>query len=188
MTRLSKATKKRVKAGTSKVSAADRKLAFVEAYMSNGMNASKAAIAAGYTASGAGQQGHRMLKDPQIMSMIDIRRTEVFANLELSTEKTLREVGRLSFSDPRRLMHEDGRIKLPHELDDDTAAAIASFKVTIDGGIEYKFWDKNSALEKAAKVQGIYLKDNAQKTDGLRDLLGLLGGKVLGVTADPDDE
>lgn len=188
MTTKAKNPKKRVKAGTSKVSAADKRKAFVESYFANGGNASQAAISAGYSARSAGTTGAKMLKDPRISAEVGKRRTEIIADLELSTEKTLREVGRLSFSDVRRVMHPNGTIKLPHELDEDTAAAVASFKVTIDGGIEYKFWDKNSALEKAAKVQGIYLKDNAQKTDGLRDLLGMLGGKVMGVTADPDDE
>ena len=35
------------------------------------------------------------------------------------------EVTRLATADARRLMHPNGKMKLPHELDDDTAAAIA---------------------------------------------------------------
>ena len=53
----------------------------------------------------------------------------------------------------------------PSREDADTAAAVASYEVDKDGVIKYKFWDKNSALEKAAKVQGLYEKDNDQKKD-----------------------
>lgn len=69
----------------------------------------------------------------------------------------------MAFCDPRKLVGEDGRMKQLHELDDDTAAAIASVEVDNDGNIKYKFWDKNSAIDKAAKVQGLYEKDNDQK-------------------------
>lgn len=183
-----KPAKKRVKAGTSKMSAADRRKAFVEAFLSNGGNATQAALQAGYSAGGAAKQGYRMSKDPAILSELDKRRTEIVANLELSTEKTLREVGRLAYCDPRRIMHEDGRVKMLHELDDDTAAAVASFEVSADGTIKYKFWDKNSALEKSSKVQGLYEKDNKQKTDPLRDLLGALSGNVVGVVKQTETE
>lgn len=159
--------KKRVKAGTSKASAADRKIAFIEAYLSNGGNATDAALQAGYSASGAAKQGYRMSKDPVILSELDKRRTEVCANLGMNTERTIKEVARLAFSDPRKITNGDGSFKRLHELDDDTAASVASCKIDKDGVIEYKFWDKNSALEKAAKVQGLYEKDNSQKTDSI---------------------
>ena len=55
--------------------------------------------------------------------------------------------------------------RLNEGMDADTAAAVASYEVDKDGVIKYKFWDKNSALEKAAKVQGLYEKDNDQKKD-----------------------
>ena len=83
----------------------------------------------------------------------------------MNTEQTIREVARLAFSDPRNIVNLDGSIKRLHELDADTAAAVASYEVDKDGVIKYKFWDKNSALEKAAKVQGLYEKDNDQKKD-----------------------
>lgn len=165
---------KRVKAGTSKDSADEKRKAFIEAFLSNGENATQAAIAAGYSAKTAGRAGNRLVKDVRVRTELDKRRTEIVANLELNTEKTLREVGRLSFSDPRKLMNEDGTIKMPHQLDADTAAAVASFKWTVDGGIEYKFWDKNSALEKAVKVQGLYQKDNEQQKPELVGIVRLV--------------
>jgi phage terminase small subunit len=175
---------KRVKAGTSKASAADKRAAFVEAYFANGGNASQAAVTAGYSAPTCGVTGAKMLKDPRVAAEISKRRTEVCANLGLNTERTLRELGRLAFSDPRNIMHSDGRIKMPHELDADTAAAIASFEVSFDGSIKYKFWDKNSALEKAAKVQGLYEKDNKQRNpleELSREVLQGIRERLIGI-------
>lgn len=187
MSKAKQPAKPRVKAGTSKLSAEDRKAAFVEAYLSNGMNATQAALAAGYSASGAPKQGYRMSKDPSILSILEKRRQQLASEQGLNTDRLVREIGRLAFADPRKIMHPDGRIKLPHELDDDTAAAIASFKVDIDGNIEYKFWDKNSAQERASKIHGLFERDNKQKNP-LGDFFESLSGAVMGVAKVSDDD
>ncbi len=133
------------------------------------------------------------------MSMIETRRAELFerreiervrstVSLELNTERLIKEISRVAFSDVRNIMHEDGRIKMPHELDDDTAAAIASFEIGSDSSIKYKFWDKNSSLERSSKIVGAFERDNKQQADPLRDLIATLNGKVLGTTGgDADD-
>lgn len=185
--------KAKVKAGTSKRAAADKKVLFVEAYLSNGGNATQAALEAGYSQGGASKQGYRMSKDPEIVSMLDIRRKSLLetmdrhrieraVDIELNTERLIREVARIAFSDARNIYHPDGKMKRLDELDDVTAAAVASYEVSPDGTIKYKFWDKNSAQERAAKIIGAFEKDNHQKTDPLADLLGKLSGKVLGVS------
>ncbi len=99
---------------------------------------------------------------------------------ELEASEIIREIRRVAVSDIGGIMHEDGRVKLPHELDPATRAAVASFKIDEYGRIEYKFWDKNAALEKAAKIKGLYELDNKQKSDPLVDLLASLSGNVLG--------
>ena len=175
---------KRVKAGTSKGSATEKRLMFVEAFITNGENTTQAAVAAGFSAKTAYQAGSRLLKDVRVSEEINRRRTAIIASLELNTERTLKEVSRLAFSDPRKITNEDGSFKRLHELDDDTAASVASCKIDKDGVIEYKFWDKNSALEKAAKVQGLYEKDNKQRTpleDLSRDVLQEIRERLIGL-------
>ena len=169
----------RVKAGTSKASAADKRKLFVEAYLSNNGNATQAAISAGYSPHSAERQGIRLTRDVRVSSELDKRRTEVVAAAELNTEQTLREVRRLAFSDPRNIVNEDGSIKRLNELDADTAAAVSSYEVDKDGVIKYKFWDKNSALEKAAKVQGLYEKDNNQQVSPVTNVTNV---KVTGLS------
>lgn len=172
---------KRVKAGTSKLSADEKREAFVEAFLRNGGNATQASIEAGYSAKSARQAGARMLSNVAVATILRKRSAELVASLELSTERSLRETARIAFSDPRKIMHADGRIKMPHELDEETAAAIASFEVSFDGTIKYKFWPKTTALDQAHKIQGHYEKDNKQKADPLAALLDSLAGNVVGV-------
>lgn len=106
----------------------------------------------------------------------------------ITKTRILDEIARVALSDIRNITKPDGSLKLPHELDPATAAAVASFEIDQYGGIKYKFWDKNSALEKAAKHIGLYAEDNKQKVDPLRELLGNLSGKVIGVGVEEDDD
>ena len=98
----------------------------------------------------------------------------------LEAARVLDEIAKLAHSDVSGIMHPDGRVKLPHELDAATRAAVASFEIDASGRIKYRFWDKNAALEKAAKHLGLYEKDNEQQATPIRDMLASLGGKVVG--------
>lgn len=159
----------KVKAGTS--AASERKALFIAAYLDNGGNATQAAISAGYSAKTADQQGSRLLKDVKIKAAIKLKAVAVLEKFDLSIDRTLKEIARVAYSDPRRFYRADGSIKAMHELDDDTAATIASVEVDIlrqDGAavgetVKIKQWDKNAALEKAMKYHGLYEKDNSQR-------------------------
>ncbi len=109
----------------------------------------------------------------------------------LNAAEILREVRRIALSDIGELMHADGRVKLPNELDPATRATIKKFKIDELGRIEYDFWDKNNALEKAMRHLGQYEKDHTQATVGLAALRDALVGAVVGPdprAALPDDD
>lgn len=181
--------KKRVKAGTSKVSAAQRRALFVEAYIANGGNATQAAITAGYSRKTARQQGARLLTDVDISTYVEKRRAAVLAAAEEKTGLTvsgvLKELRRIVHSDPRRLMNGENNLKNIADLDDDDAAAVASIEITEDfsgrgearelSGYtkKVKLWDKNSAIEKAMKHLGLFERDNEQKPAPLVHLPGV---------------
>lgn len=169
--------KPKKKAGTSKDAAEQRKHKFVEAYISNGGNGKRAAIAAGFAEKAAAQQASRLLTDANLLLTIQERQQKLAVKLELTTERTLREVARLAYFDPRKLLDNTGRPKALQDLDDDTAAAIAGLEVVdkyeADPGsdekklstvIKYKLADKNAALDKAMKHLGLFKEDNKQKT------------------------
>lgn len=164
---------------------ADRKLshkqqAFIAEYLKD-KNATQAAIRAGYSKKTADAIGKENLRKPPIHDAIESALNKVNQDAGLEATKLRREIARLAFSDPRGILHADGRIKMPHELDDDTAAAIASFEVDKDGAIKYKFWDKNSAQERASKILGIFEKDNEQKNSDAAAFLLSINNRIVGV-------
>lgn len=166
--------KKRVKAGTSKAAAADRRARFVEAYIANGGNATEAAKTAGFSPKTSASQARRLLKDVRVASAVKRRRVEAGSKYELTTERVLKECARIVYADPRKLFGPDGNpIPIP-KLDDDAAAAVAGFEHVeefsgrgksreLSGYTKkLKLWDKNSAIDKAMKHLGLFEKDNAQ--------------------------
>ncbi len=108
----------------------------------------------------------------------------------LKAEEVLRQLSMLISSDIADICHPDGRVKMPHELDARTRAAVKSFKITKDG-IEYTFWDKNSAVDKGMKHLGLFKEDNKQKGGEAAEFLARLQNATLGVAkpgAEGDDE
>ena len=97
----------------------------------------------------------------------------------LKAADILTETRRIAMSSVAAFFREDGKLKLPHELDPATRAAVASFEIDAKGTIKYRFWDKNAALDKAAKHLGLFAKDNDQQNAPLRDILASLGGRVI---------
>lgn len=100
---------------------------------------------------------------------------------EVTVERVIREIARIGFFDIRKLVNSDGTPKPLHDLDDDTAAAIAGLEVARVGNdqvgvgevLKFKIADKNSALEKLCKHLQIY-------TDKME--LSGPGGIPLGLT------
>ena len=173
----------KIKKSSQKESAESRRKLFIEALLSNGENISKAALAAGFSPKSAAQQGSRLFKHVEVQQALNNRRTEVLEKCQLTTEAVTREIARLSFFDARKMFAADGRPLSITELDDDTAACIVGLDVLeeYEGSGEdrhlighvkkYKIADKNSALDKAVKILGLYQKDNEQKTDPFTTML-----------------
>lgn len=133
------------------------------------------------------ENASRVMSDAKVSARVKAMQAEAAANAGLQASEVLRQVQMLVTSDIVGICKEDGTVKLPHELDERTRAAVKSFKITKDG-IEYQFWDKNSALDKAMKHLGLFEKDNGQKTSPVAEVLKSLGGRVLGPVAGEDDE
>ena len=170
--------KKSARPGNSKASAEARRLKFVKHYISNGNNGVQAAISAGYSPKGAAVTASRLLTLPNISQALEQERERAAAATGLTVERTLRELARIAYQDPRKLFHANGAPRAIHELDDDTAATVASFEIeeqtretgrgkskkrTVASFIRrVKAWDKNAALEKAMKYHKLYSDDVPQ--------------------------
>lgn len=107
---------------------------------------------------------------------------------DVTVERLLREMARLAFIDPRKLVGPGGAVLPLHELDEDTARAVASmevsqdFEFTEDGKVpagytkKVKLWDKRASLE----MLGRHLKMFTDKVEHSADesLRTLLNGTV----------
>lgn len=129
------------------------------------------------------EESSKMASHPKVSQRLRSLQSASSEEAVLRGADVLKEVKRLAFSTIKGFFTEDGSLKKPHELDDGTAACVASFEVAPDGTVKYKIWDKGSALEKAMKHLGLYEKDNDQQANPLRELLDSLGGAVIGVSS-----
>lgn len=89
------------------------------------LNGSRAAIAAGYSEKGADVAASRMLANAKVKTLIAKLTEKKFNKLDISAERILQELARLAFVDIRNLFDESGALRAIHELDEDTARAIA---------------------------------------------------------------
>lgn len=138
------------------------------------------------TAKQVNEEASKLAAAPKVSQRIAALAVKVEEKFAIDTSRLLKEAHRLAHSDIANIMHPDGRVKLPHELDPETRAAVASFKIDEYGRIEYKFWDKNSAIERLFKHKGLFKDDNIQKANPLAEAIKSLGGNVLAAkTAGP---
>lgn len=171
----------------------DKQAQFVREYLID-LNATQAAIRAGYSAKTAEVQGSRLLSNAKVALEVAAAQQKRSVKTEITAARVIQEIARLAFFDPRKLLTADGEPVPIQDLDDDTAAAIAGIETATerrrgeDEGAthirKYKIADKNSALEKLAKHLGIYELDNHQKTDALTEVLKRLGPSALPVARD----
>ncbi|WP_370682253.1 terminase small subunit [Comamonas sp. GB3 AK4-5] len=175
---------------------------FVAEYLID-LNATQAAIRASYSARTAASQGERLLRNVEVAKAIQAAQAARAARTEITQDRVLQELARIAFFDIRKLYRDDGTMKDPHEMDADTAAALASIEVKEElergevdeeledqphGGalkrkrgelvagytIKAKVFDKGSALQLAMRHLGM-----------LNDKLGLSapgGGPIETVT------
>jgi len=157
------------------------------------LNATQAAIRAGYSPKTAQEQSSRLLSNVMVARRIAEKGQSHAKNTGLTIERLLQEAMRLAFFDIRKLVDKDGNPIPINQLDDDTAAAIqglelASERSRDEEGAEttvrkYKVADKNSAIERLFKHMGLFAKDNAQSNpaEAMNKLLTLVNGSKLPV-------
>lgn len=163
---------------------------FVVEYLVD-LNATQAAIRAGYSPKTAGVQGFDLLKKPEIAAAIESLRNEHAKNTGLTVERVLTEAMRLAFFDIRKLTDAEGNPIPINQLDDDTAAAIQGLELATERSRDdegsgtlvrkYKIADKNAALERLFKHLGLFQKDNDQNNPAkaLQALLDVVDGSKL---------
>ena len=138
-------------------------------------NASEAARRAGYSEKTAHAIAWRVLNHPLVAQEIAEQEGMRLAELRISADHIRRRLASIAFSDIRGIYNDDGTAKLPHELDDATAASIAGIEVEelfagrgedrvhIGRIRKVKRWDAVKALDLLARITGM-LEDQLKVT------------------------
>ena len=107
----------------------NRQARFVAEYLID-MNATNAAIRAGYSKKTAGVQGPRLLGNVRVAAQIAEKTGKRLARLEITADRVLQELAKLAFYDPGALLESDGSMKQIKDIDDVTRMAVAGLEVT----------------------------------------------------------
>lgn len=162
------------------------------------LNATQAAIRAGYSPKTSMQQGQRLLTRPEIQAALQKEMDKRAKRTEITADKVLQELGKIGFSEvtdylevttERVLVDRDPKTKEPiseirqmvllkdtSEIPPDKLAAIVEIKQAKDGSISFKLHDKKGALDSIGKHLGMFIdKHEITGKDGapLVDLSGL---------------
>lgn len=149
---------------------------FVDEYLID-LNATKAAIRAGYSANTAEQQASRLLTNVKVRAYLEKRQGERAGRVEITQDMVLRELAKIGFSDIRKVVRwgetmvrmvdgeeECAEDMVPYhglalidstEIDDDTAGAIAEVSQGKDG-LKVKLHDKKGALVDIGRHLGMF--------------------------------
>lgn len=139
------------------------------------LNATQAAIRAGYSKKVAGSIGFENLRKPEIENYISSLQEKKSIELDFTFERIANEFGKIAFGDVRHYFNDHGRMIDINELESHVSATIKSVtiqqeKTTVMGEVivesaikKVEGYNKLSALESLAKMFGHFEKDNKQK-------------------------
>lgn len=152
---------------------------FVAEYLVD-LNATQAAIRAGYSAKTAEQQGSRLLRNVQVRSEVEKRQAKTAEKLEVTKKRIVEELAKIGFSNMQDYMraNSDGDPYLDFsDLTRDQAAALSEITVEDfkDGRgedardvrrVKFKLHDKKGALVDLAKMLGFVVEKHEHTGKG----------------------
>lgn len=155
---------------------------FVEEYLVD-LNATQAAIRAGYSQKTAQEQSSRLLSNVMVAQAIEAAQAKRSERTEITQDMVLRELAKIGFADIRKAVRwgsttlqagvdDEGKPTLEayhglalvgsDEIDDATAAAISEVSEGREG-LKIKFHDKKGALVDIGRHLGMF-KDRVEHT------------------------
>lgn len=138
---------------------------FVECYIANGGNPRLAVKQAGYKSKNIGEHVERLMADPNVHKAIYGRMNGIMRTQGLNPEQVVSELMSIAFSNVKDIMDWDGAtktvtLKNSKDISKYSAQAIAEVnQTTVAGGhksIKVKMYNKLDALDKLAKMLGVY--------------------------------
>jgi phage terminase small subunit len=170
----------------------DKQTLFISEYCID-CNATRAAIAAGYSEESAPVIGWENLRKPNVAKAIREKLLEMASRAEITAGAVLRELALLAFADMGQYntIDEDGNVRMDfRQMGPDGMRAVKKIKQEVqfvgDANekmpilkTEFELYDKQAALDKLMRYMGLYAKDNERKVEHSGEV------NVKGVDAPP---
>ena len=146
-----------------------KKSLFIQEYLID-LNATQAALRAGYSPRTAMKQGWQLLQEPRIKKEVQAAMNERSRRTEITADRVLQELARIGFVDTRNIMKVDDKgnmvVTASDILDSDDAACISEISQTITengGSLKIKLHDKLGALDKIGRHLKLFTDVQEQK-------------------------
>ncbi len=104
-----------------------RRQRFVAEYLKD-MNATQAAIRAGFKPKTAYSQGQRLLRFPAVRAAVVAGRQEILARTEISPQRVVAEVACIAFLDPRKFFDANGNLLPVPEMPEEVRRALTALE------------------------------------------------------------
>jgi len=144
---------------------------FVDEYLID-LNATQAAIRAGYSIKTARSSASRLLTKDNIIKLLQKRRKAIQKKTEITQEKVIAEYAKIAFLNPADFFDENDKLKSISKLKKAVAAAITGMDISNIGEFEtvkkIKFADKKGALDSLAKHLGMFVNKELDLADGIK--------------------
>ncbi len=141
----------------------DRQERFCREYVVD-LNATQAAIRAGYSSKTANRIATKILSKAVIKKKIAQLQSEIAKRTEITADMVVRELAAIGFADVRECFDQLGNIINPKKLPDSIAKVVAGIdviEVKKDVKVKkLKLWNKVAALESLAKHLGMYQQES----------------------------
>jgi phage terminase small subunit len=141
---------------------------FARQYVILGFNGERAAIAAGYARKNAKVTASRLLTKANVKALVQRFAAPIEKKLDFSVHRTLEQIARHAFVDPRRLFNADNSIKRIADLDEDTAACVHAIEHTGKRTDKVRLTNQLHALELLARYHKLFADDVVQQDTGIR--------------------
>lgn len=142
------------------------------------LNATQAAIRAGYSKKTAMEQGYQLLHKTSVQQCLQQLQSELQTKTGITQERVLQEYAKIAFFDIRQIFDGDGNLIDISEFNNEAAGAVVSIEIDKTKTSFYsgetsssteqtvtkkiKIADKKGALDSLAKHLGMFEKDNKQ--------------------------
>ena len=158
----------------------ERQKRFCDEYMID-LNATQAAIRAGYSVKTANEQGARLLTNVSVQAEIQRLQAEISRRTGISQDRVIRELAKVAFLNPMNLVTAEGRIKESASQDDLSCIEGVKYKRSdSDTGFseerEIKIASKLKALELLGKHLGMF---NDRLDLNMNQPIVISGGEAL---------